>query len=381
MTFDAGEPERAAAERARAPALARARLRRHRAPRRSRIVDAVLEAPLDTEGEHALLEVYADVRALNRPHAASEPGGEALASPQEHLHAFLRSLDADAEGLPDRFVAQLERALGHFGVDGLERTRRARGRRLPPVPRPAARGHRARGGARAARRGASSRPRSSPATAADALRARARPPRGRARAARARARRAGPRAALARLRPPGHRGGARGDLRRGARAPGGARRAARRRRPRGAPAGAGRLPAAARAAADAGHGRLPARGADAALLPHPPLEGLERRDARRRPVPAHLLRARGRAATTSPPRSPSPTACRPRWPRSRRTRARCPEGEPLLADLYGPRRRGRRPLVADADLPPAVARLAFVSAGRGTRGRRDAASRASPTAR
>ena len=56
------------------------------------------------------------------PHAERERGGEALSSPQEHLHAFLRSLDAEAEGLPDRFVAQLERALGHLGVSGLERT-------------------------------------------------------------------------------------------------------------------------------------------------------------------------------------------------------------------------------------------------------------------
>ena len=32
-------------------------------------------------------------------------------SPQEYLHAYLRSLDVRAEGLPARFVALLERAL------------------------------------------------------------------------------------------------------------------------------------------------------------------------------------------------------------------------------------------------------------------------------
>ncbi len=75
-------------------------------------------APVDAEGERALLEAYADVRALDRPH--SDDAG--LGSPQERLHAFLRSLDPAAEGLPERFVAALERALAHYGVGGLERT-------------------------------------------------------------------------------------------------------------------------------------------------------------------------------------------------------------------------------------------------------------------
>ena len=81
----------------------------------------VLAAPADADGEHRLLEVYADVRALGRPHAAGD-SEEMLRSPQEYLHAFLRSLDAAAEGLPERFVAALERALAHYGISGLERT-------------------------------------------------------------------------------------------------------------------------------------------------------------------------------------------------------------------------------------------------------------------
>src|SRR5205823_164008 len=85
-------------------------------------VGELLAAPLDLDGERRLLEVYADLRALNRPHAADEPDAQVLGSPQERLHAFLRSLDAGAEGLPDRFVANLERALGHYGIVGLERT-------------------------------------------------------------------------------------------------------------------------------------------------------------------------------------------------------------------------------------------------------------------
>ncbi len=79
------------------------------------------DVPLDAEAERRLLELYADVRALDRPRAAGDDS-DMLRSPQEYLHAFLRSLDAKAEGLPDRFVAGLERALAHYGVTGLERT-------------------------------------------------------------------------------------------------------------------------------------------------------------------------------------------------------------------------------------------------------------------
>ena len=71
-------------------------------------------------GEHRLLDVFTDVRALSR--ARHDPERELLHSPQEYLHAFLRSLDAKAERLPDRFVSLLERALSHYGIDGLDRT-------------------------------------------------------------------------------------------------------------------------------------------------------------------------------------------------------------------------------------------------------------------
>ena len=74
----------------------------------------------DPDAERRLLELYADVRTLDRPHA--DGLDQELGSPQEHLHAFLRSLDAEAEGLPERFVAHLGRALSHYGVESLERT-------------------------------------------------------------------------------------------------------------------------------------------------------------------------------------------------------------------------------------------------------------------
>src|SRR5829696_6241642 len=86
------------------------------------LVRELLAAAPEPERERRLLEIYADVRALDRPHP--DPGREAeiMGSPQEHLHAFLRSLDPAAEGLPERFVAHLERALAHYGIASLDRT-------------------------------------------------------------------------------------------------------------------------------------------------------------------------------------------------------------------------------------------------------------------
>ena len=81
---------------------------------------AAVPAEGDPAEERRLLELYADVRALDRPHADGIDSG--LGSPQEHLYAFLRSLDPEAEGLPERFVAHLQRALAHYGVESLERT-------------------------------------------------------------------------------------------------------------------------------------------------------------------------------------------------------------------------------------------------------------------
>jgi acetyl/propionyl-CoA carboxylase alpha subunit/acetyl-CoA carboxylase carboxyltransferase component len=67
--------------------------------------------------EHRILHLYADLCALARPQY-----DESARSPQEHLRAFLRSLDAKAEQLPERFVALLERALAHYGIESLDRT-------------------------------------------------------------------------------------------------------------------------------------------------------------------------------------------------------------------------------------------------------------------
>ena len=79
--------------------------------------------PALVPGEHRLLGMFADLRALWRPRSYEEESDADMArSPQEHLLAWLRSLDARAEGLSSRFVAQLRRALAHYGVESLDRT-------------------------------------------------------------------------------------------------------------------------------------------------------------------------------------------------------------------------------------------------------------------
>src|SRR4051794_3977532 len=85
-----------------------------------RVLDRLDAGEPDIEGEHRLLNVYADVRALTR--ARHDIERELLHSPQEYLHAYLRSLDPKAERLPERFSTFLQRALSHYGVEGLERT-------------------------------------------------------------------------------------------------------------------------------------------------------------------------------------------------------------------------------------------------------------------
>jgi acetyl/propionyl-CoA carboxylase alpha subunit/acetyl-CoA carboxylase carboxyltransferase component len=86
-----------------------------------RLLDRLPVTP--DEGERRLLEVYADLRALSRPHLGEGgPSAELPSSPRQLLHAFLRSLDPEAEGLSGRFVEALERALAHYGISSLERT-------------------------------------------------------------------------------------------------------------------------------------------------------------------------------------------------------------------------------------------------------------------
>jgi acetyl/propionyl-CoA carboxylase alpha subunit/acetyl-CoA carboxylase carboxyltransferase component len=78
------------------------------------------QLPLHREIE--VFSAFADLAELarNRP-AAEEGADERVHSPREHFHAYLRSLDADREHLPDGFRRRLARALAHYDVTDLER--------------------------------------------------------------------------------------------------------------------------------------------------------------------------------------------------------------------------------------------------------------------
>ena len=98
-----------------------------------RLAAARAELPADDPqllaGEAEILRIFADLSALSRNRRV--PGeaeaddeaavdAEAARNPQEYLYAYLRSRDADAEGLPESFRIKLRRALAHYGVADLE---------------------------------------------------------------------------------------------------------------------------------------------------------------------------------------------------------------------------------------------------------------------
>jgi acetyl/propionyl-CoA carboxylase alpha subunit/acetyl-CoA carboxylase carboxyltransferase component len=77
-------------------------------------------------GELATFRIFADLSALSRNRRGPEDGvqvdsqGAQERNPQEYLYAYLRSRDADIEGLPESFREKLRRALAHYGVTDLE---------------------------------------------------------------------------------------------------------------------------------------------------------------------------------------------------------------------------------------------------------------------
>ncbi len=81
------------------------------------------EDPEVRRRELELLGVFADLCGLTRDRrTADRDHGLEERSPREHFNAYLRSFDADAEGLPDRFRERLLDALAHYGITSLERS-------------------------------------------------------------------------------------------------------------------------------------------------------------------------------------------------------------------------------------------------------------------
>ncbi len=85
--------------------------------------DLLSRDPAVVPGEHRLLRMFADIGVLSSPLPRDEGvDPELVQGPQELLYAWLRSLDAESEGLPDTFIAQLRRALAYYGINSLQRT-------------------------------------------------------------------------------------------------------------------------------------------------------------------------------------------------------------------------------------------------------------------
>src|SRR6185295_3883177 len=82
---------------------------------------AAATAERDRPLEEEILRAFADVPLLFRLHPA-DGAGDGRHSAQEILAAYLRDLDAGGEGLPESFLARLERALAHYGVSHLGRS-------------------------------------------------------------------------------------------------------------------------------------------------------------------------------------------------------------------------------------------------------------------
>ena len=98
-----------------------------------RLAAARAELPADHPrllvGEADILQIFADVSALWRNRRvpdesqaddAAAVDAAAARNPQEYMHAYLRSRDVEAEGLPESFRIKLRRTLAHYGVTDLD---------------------------------------------------------------------------------------------------------------------------------------------------------------------------------------------------------------------------------------------------------------------
>ncbi len=85
---------------------------------------ATIEAnhrPLAEELE--LIQVFADLAELSHNRSWDEDGSHGhVHSAREYFHTYLQSLDVERAGLPASYQDKLAKALGHYGVDDLERT-------------------------------------------------------------------------------------------------------------------------------------------------------------------------------------------------------------------------------------------------------------------
>ncbi len=73
-----------------------------------------------SDRELEIVEAFIDVVAVAPEGRGLEPGGDDRRAPREHFLAYLRSRDAEREGLPPAFTDDLLRAVGRYDVTTLE---------------------------------------------------------------------------------------------------------------------------------------------------------------------------------------------------------------------------------------------------------------------
>ncbi len=83
-----------------------------------RLVSGSAAAGADLPREEEILRAFADISSLFR-HQPAEDGRH---SPEEYLFTYLRDLDRRGAGLPPAFLERLRHALGHYGIQSLDRS-------------------------------------------------------------------------------------------------------------------------------------------------------------------------------------------------------------------------------------------------------------------
>ena len=81
--------------------------------------------PALLRGELEALRAFTDIAELSRdrpPSQEVDAAEEQVHSPREHFHGYLRSLDAEREGIPEPMRRSLAQALAHYGVSDLTRS-------------------------------------------------------------------------------------------------------------------------------------------------------------------------------------------------------------------------------------------------------------------
>ncbi|MEO6124568.1 MAG: carboxyl transferase domain-containing protein [Ilumatobacteraceae bacterium] len=89
--------------------------------RRSDAASDSTDRTLD-DSQLRVLSAFADVAAVTRDRRRDMGDFDELTSPRERFHAYLRSIEADPEALPQRFRERLLQALTNYGVADLEPT-------------------------------------------------------------------------------------------------------------------------------------------------------------------------------------------------------------------------------------------------------------------